>query len=352
MKKLFTILSLVLVLSFSTNDQAKSQTGYNAVVEYVTGTWCQWCPCSHGIIQGILTNYPETMILAYHGAGSDPWQSYSAGIRALFGFSAYPTGVVGRNSGIISNSAWNNRVVLQSNTWQPTIEINIAAMNYNSSTRQLTATVEFEALTTLTEEHRVNFVLTESNLVYPQTGNGSCPGSSSYVHNHVVKGMLNGDLGEVLNFTSDNNVVTKNVNYTLPVDFVAENCDLNIFTWKNVGNISTQNLIAQSKHTSVDNPTNIGNTNTIANEYKLNQNYPNPFNPSTNIVFSVPKSGNVSLKFYDMLGNEVASYIDNDFLAAGTYNATFDGAGLPSGVYFYTLSTSDFSETKKMILTK
>jgi hypothetical protein len=83
----------------------------------------------------------------------------------------------------------------------------------------------------------------------------------------------------------------------------------------------------------------------------LSQNYPNPFNPSTNFTFSVPKSGEVSLKFYDMLGNEVATYVDG-YLNAGSYSVEFDGSSLSSGVYFYKLQAGDFSATKKMVLSK
>jgi hypothetical protein len=354
MKKLFTILSLVLVLSFSANNQAKSQTGFNTVIEYCTGTWCQWCPCGHDILDAILVNYPETVVLAYHGAGTDPWQSYSAGIRALMGMSSYPTGVIGRRSGVISRTAWNNQVVLQSNTVQPQVELNLAAFNYNSSTREVTATVEAKALANLNGEYKINFVLTESNVIYPQTGNGSCPGSATYEHDHIVKGMLNGDLGEVLSTGTwnQNEVKTANITFTIDAGFVAENCDLNYFVWQNTGSLTTQSITMAAKHTSVDNPTNIQNNNTAASSYDLKQNYPNPFNPTTHIQFSVPRDGNVSLKFYDMLGNEVASYIDNGFLRAGTYSAEFNGEGLSSGVYFYTLSSNDFSMTKKMILTK
>lgn len=353
MKKLFTILSMVLLLTISVNNKSYSQTGFNTVLEYCTGTWCQWCPCGHDIVDAILLNYPETVVLAYHGPPgntTDPWDQYSGSMISLFGFSGYPTGVVGRKSGVLSRSAWNNQVAIQSNTQQPTVSINLSAMNYNPTTRQLTATVDITALQTLTGEHRINFVLTEDNLIYPQTGNGSCAGSATYNHSHVVKGMLNGDMGEVLNFTNDN--ATATLSYTLPNDFVPENCVLNIVVWKNGGNMASSNHVAQTKHVEVDNPTGIHGSSGTIDGYKLQQNYPNPFNPTTSIFFSIPKDGNVSLKFYDVLGNEVASYIDNGFLKAGTYNAPFDGSGLASGVYFYTLSTSDFVDTKKMILTK
>ena len=92
----------------------------------------------------------------------------------------------------------------------------------------------------------------------------------------------------------------------------------------------------------------IGN---IPKTFKLYNNYPNPFNPVTNIKFTVPKDGNVSLKIYDMLGRLVDVYMDG-FIQAGYYNAEVDGTKLTSGVYFYTLKADDYSETKKMLLIK
>lgn len=93
----------------------------------------------------------------------------------------------------------------------------------------------------------------------------------------------------------------------------------------------------------------------IADVFSLAQNYPNPFNPTTKINFSIPKSGYVSLKVYDILGNEITDLV-NQNLTTGTYsvdfNATSNGNALSSGVYFYRLRTSDFSEVKKMYLVK
>jgi len=85
--------------------------------------------------------------------------------------------------------------------------------------------------------------------------------------------------------------------------------------------------------------------------FKLEQNYPNPFNPSTIIRWQLPKESFVTLKVYDLLGNEITTLV-NEEKAAGNYEVTFDASVLPSGVYFYTLSTGNFISTKKMILTK
>jgi uncharacterized delta-60 repeat protein len=87
------------------------------------------------------------------------------------------------------------------------------------------------------------------------------------------------------------------------------------------------------------------------NEYQLDQNYPNPFNPMTNIQFRTADFGFVSLKVYDVLGNEVALLI-NEEKVAGIYEVDFNAVGLSSGIYFYELKAGSFVETKKMILMK
>ena len=97
--------------------------------------------------------------------------------------------------------------------------------------------------------------------------------------------------------------------------------------------------------------TGVGNNNQIINSYNLSQNYPNPFNPTTKINFSIPKSGLVTLKVYNVLGKEVASLV-NEVKNAGSYAVDFDGSELTSGTYFYRIEAGDFTDVKKMILLK
>ncbi|MCI0473922.1 MAG: YCF48-related protein [Ignavibacteria bacterium] len=90
----------------------------------------------------------------------------------------------------------------------------------------------------------------------------------------------------------------------------------------------------------------------IPENFSLKQNYPNPFNPTTTIEFDLPKAGIVSLKIFDIAGREVASEINGLSLRAGNYKVNFDGSQLTSGVFFYKITTGDYSQTKKMILLK
>lgn len=89
----------------------------------------------------------------------------------------------------------------------------------------------------------------------------------------------------------------------------------------------------------------------IPNNFLLQQNYPNPFNPSTTIRFSIPASGLLTLKVYDVLGNDVATLV-NEEKPSGSYEVNFAATQLSSGIYFYKLQTGSFVEIKKMILLK
>jgi hypothetical protein len=92
-------------------------------------------------------------------------------------------------------------------------------------------------------------------------------------------------------------------------------------------------------------------TGILPNEYRLWQNYPNPFNPLTRIQFDIPKISFVALKVYNLLGQEVATLV-NELKKVGRYEFEFDCASLSSGVYFYRLSAGDYTNTKKLILLK
>ncbi len=95
----------------------------------------------------------------------------------------------------------------------------------------------------------------------------------------------------------------------------------------------------------------VENSEILPAEYFLSQNYPNPFNPITTIEFTLPQKEFVSLIIYDVLGNEVATLV-NEEKASGSYEVLFDAAEFVSGVYIYSLRAGSFAQTRKMILMK
>ena len=101
----------------------------------------------------------------------------------------------------------------------------------------------------------------------------------------------------------------------------------------------------------IDAAVSVPQTDDVPDEINLSQNYPNPFNPLTTIEYSVPENANVSLKIYNLLGQEIATLV-NGYVFAGSYSIKWDARNEPSGIYFYNLTIDTYSETRKMILLK
>ncbi len=120
--------------------------------------------------------------------------------------------------------------------------------------------------------------------------------------------------------------------------------------WAVTGNTTANTNDGVYKYNDVLNAINPINTNTPSN-FVLEQNYPNPFNPTTTINYSIPKSAFVTLKVYDILGNEVKSLV-NEQQSVNNYTINADFSNLTSGVYYYTLKAGDFTSTKKLMLVK
>jgi hypothetical protein len=98
-------------------------------------------------------------------------------------------------------------------------------------------------------------------------------------------------------------------------------------------------------------PTFVEEDELIVKDFVLYQNYPNPFNPSTSLSFVIGQSSFVSLKVYDMLGNEIAALV-NEEKPVGSYEVEFNANLLPSGIYFYQIKCGSFTQAKKMLLLK
>jgi len=114
--------------------------------------------------------------------------------------------------------------------------------------------------------------------------------------------------------------------------------------------LSTE-ITTPATHT-IDDKVSINQISTeVPDRFKLSQNYPNPFNPSTKINFSIPITGFVSLKVYDIAGKEVADLV-NEKLSVGVYEYIFEAFSFSSGTYFYRIQADDFIETRRMVLLK
>jgi hypothetical protein len=244
---LFLVFGIAIGL-FSISD-GYGQNLRNPVLEFCTGTWCQWCPCGDStVINSILPNIPNAIILAYHGpanSGSEPFSfNYGNTIISLLGLSGYPTGVVDRVSGIVNwNTTWvpsmNSRVGVPAG-----VEIEMVDRSYNPTTRLYDVTVDITALQNLSGQFNYNLILVEDEIVYGQTSNNTCtPGLTyiaNFVHEWLVRDMMNGATGtQVVNGTwNQGETFTKNFQYTVPVpqapapDIVPDHCRLVVLVYK------------------------------------------------------------------------------------------------------------------------
>ncbi|MDP1676515.1 MAG: LamG-like jellyroll fold domain-containing protein [Bacteroidota bacterium] len=162
----------------------------------------------------------------------------------------------------------------------------------------------------------------------------------------VLQGLYAGD-----------SIFVPKVGMTIPFDFSINDRDggtgrVGILAYSILNNDNSwQNQFNWAYTWYVSGPTDVRQDAAVAKTFELSQNYPNPFNPTTNIKFSIPQSGMVSLKLFDILGREVMTIL-NQFQETGSYTATLDASKLATGVYMYKLESGSYTSVKKMMLIK
>lgn len=146
-------------------------------------------------------------------------------------------------------------------------------------------------------------------------------------------------LEKIIAWFIDNNLANDFDGITLVWGFGAEYAEIQLEHFSNVV-IGYKNSV-----------TDIAVNDLTPTEYNLAQNYPNPFNPSTTIKYSLPENGFTTLKIYNTIGKEIATLVESN-KEAGNYSVEFIANNIPSGIYFYTLKSGSFTNTKKMIILK
>ena len=140
-----------------------------------------------------------------------------------------------------------------------------------------------------------------------------------------------------------------NISFTTANDSVAVKINQQgDYTFKIIAKYNNE-IVALSPQYTFTQPTDVKSNDKVVRNFELHQNYPNPFNPTTVIQYSLVKAQNVSLKVYDVLGNEVAILV-NEFKQAGTHEVEFNPKNLSSGIYFYKIVSGSDREIKKMLL--
>lgn len=245
------------VLDFAIPLPLASQPQRNPVLEFCTGTWCQWCPCGDDVVHSILASNPNTIVLAYHGptGAGDPFANFAgSSIINSLGFSAYPTGIVDRVTGIISRNLWPQQI--SSRAAVPATVSMAMKRKYDRATRKLTAIVDFTALQNLNGEYRWNAILVEDGQVYRQTSNTTCtPGRTTlpnYVHEWTVRAMMNGAHGQqiVNGAWNQNQTISQTFEYTVSAAapaIVPENCSVVVKVYKAGSSLAANSEVQQAQ---------------------------------------------------------------------------------------------------------
>lgn len=195
---------------------------------------------------------------------------------------------------------------------------------------------------------RVHWAIVESEISQPQyNGTTYVP----FTHHFAHRGMYPDANGTAISI-SQGQTVNMPMQLTLNSSWVTSNLRVIVFVQNN-----TDKKVQQAEYVDVSTITSVGNpVDGIPTTFAISQNYPNPFNPSTSIDYAVSKQSFVTIKVYNLLGQEVRTIVAED-KGIGSYTATWDGRDnvgneVPSGMYLYKMIAGNFTETKKMMLMK
>lgn len=311
------------------------------------------------VVNNILINQiPGLNVISYHSVETiDPFANFRGKeIIGLLNIYNLPSAQVDRtlNHESFYDSIYSKINIRLNNSPTTPIGINIVDKTYNTSSGELSVTFTATSSQILSGLYFAQLMIYENNLIYPQAS-GICGGGSNFVQNFVAREISNEDVyGDTLSLGiwNANQSFTKTFSTSIKSAWISENCKFLIIVYKlvNPGTLVLSE-IQQSFRGNVTGSVGIRKEIEFVKDYSLSQNYPNPFNPKTNIKFSIPKNTFVELKVFDILGKEIIT-LCNQFLQKGLYNTELDAFSLSSGMYFYSLRTSEFSETKKMIIIK
>jgi len=193
---------------------------------------------------------------------------------------------------------------------------------------------------------RVHWIVVESEISQPQnSGSGYVP----FVH-HVAHRNMYPDAGGSAIAISQGQTVDIPRQITVPTGWIADDCKVIVFVQNN-----TDKKVQQAEVINVDLLTDVDDEGKIfPTKFSLKQNYPNPFNPSTHIGFGVSSQSFVTVKVYNMIGQEVRTLVASTF-ERGVHSVEWNakdnaGTDVPTGVYLYTMTAGQFRETKKLML--
>jgi hypothetical protein len=358
MKKLSIVLAVVMMLVASYD--AGNAAARKVLMEIITSTTCS--PCYAADVFYFVNWYPNyggnasVVTLAYHvwwpTPGNDPmYMANQAPVQTRMTYYA-PSGnyaprafIDGFIDGGSSYTGWPGMI---EGRWLDFSPINITLTGTrNGSVLNMNAAITAEQAVN-SSNWRVHWVVVQSEISEPQN---SPSGYVPFTHHFVHRNMYPDANGSPITI-SQGQTVNVPMTITLNAAWIPANCRVIVFVQNN-----TDKKVQNAEYAEVATLTSVGEpVNGVPTTFAISQNYPNPFNPTTTIDYAVSKQSFVSVKVYNLLGQEVRTLVSEE-KGIGVYQAKWDGkdnvgAEAPSGMYLYKMIAGSFSETKKMMFMK
>ena len=359
MKKITVIfVAAVMVAVFAAPAKSAAR---KVLIEIQTSTTCAPCyPADVYFFQSWLPSYggaSQIAVLSYHvwwpSPGDDPMYlanssvvqtrvNYYSGGGSTYAPRAYIDGFI---DGTSDYTQWPGAIEGRFLDFSP-ISITLTGSR-DGNILHMNAEIHAEQAVN-SSNWRVHWAVVESHVSAPQnTGSGYIPFNHDFAH----RNMYPDGNGSTISITQGQTVnIPRDI--TLTTGWNADNCRVIVFVQNN-----TDKKVQNAEDIEVSTLTGVGNpVNGVPTTFAISQNYPNPFNPTTNIDYAVSGQSFVSVKVYNLLGQEVRTLVSEE-KGVGTYTATWDGKDnvgkeVPSGMYVYKMLAGSFSETKKMMLLK
>jgi hypothetical protein len=350
--KLITLKKVLLVLAILIfcNSITFSQAPRRVLFEEATSANCGPCAASNPILDAwLLANPSNTVAIKYHPnfGSNDPMYTANPTQNTervnYCGINAYPTC---NGDGLLFDCCWPfsascfTNILNQRTAVSTPVSITVSDVRIAGDSIKSTIVINLSANLPAGGTYKLRVMAVESKVHF-----ATAPGTNGET-----------DFYQVFRWAYPNTagvnapLTAGTYSYTYTYKRLSTWVDTSIFTVAFIQNDVNKEVINSGRGFYI--PTGVNNINsTTPEKFYLSQNYPNPFNPVTKINFGVPKAGITTLKVYDILGNLVYTLVNGN-LQPGNYNYEFDGSDLSSGIYYFKLTSGDFSDVKKMTLIK
>jgi hypothetical protein len=355
MKKLSIVLAVVMMLVASYD--AGNAAARKVLVEIFTSTTCSPCYAADVFyFQNWYPNYggnASVVTLAYHvwwpAIGDPMYAANTVPVQTRVSYYTVPYAPDANIDGFIhGTSSYTGWPGLIEGRWLDFSPINITLTGTrNGSVLNMNAAITAEQAVN-SSNWRVHWVVVQSEISEPQN---SPSGYVPFTHHFVHRNMYPDANGSPITI-SQGQTVNVPITLTLNAAWIPANCRVIVFVQDN-----TDKKVQNAEYAEVATLTSVGEpVNGVPTTFAISQNYPNPFNPTTTIDYAVSKQSFVSVKVYNLLGQEVRTLVSEE-KGIGVYQAKWDGnnnvgAEVPSGMYLYKMIAGSFSGTKKMMFMK